>query len=53
MKAEENLRARSFRAFKGTHQDVKVVRFSLSGYRERNWMRSIPLYAMSNVGLWG
>lgn len=53
VKAEENLRSKSLRAFKDSHPDVKAVRFSLSGYREQEWMRNIPLYAMSNIDLWG
>ena len=53
VKAEENLRAKSLRAFKGAHPEIKSVRFSLSGYREQDWMRNVPLYAMSNIGLWG
>ena len=53
VKAEENLRAKSLRAFKAAHPDVKSVRFSLSGYREQDWMRNVPLYAMPNMGLWG
>lgn len=53
VKAEENLRSKSLRAFKESHPEVKCVRFSLSGYREQDWMRNVPLYAMSNVGLWG
>ncbi|MGN0046263.1 MAG: ATP-binding protein [Eggerthellaceae bacterium] len=52
VKAEENLRSRSLRAFKGAHPEVRAVRFSLSGYREQDWMRNIPLYAMSNTKLW-
>ena len=53
VKAEENLRSKSLRAFKGARPDVKAVRFSLSGYREQDWMRNVPLYAMPNMGLWG
>ena len=53
VKAEENLRAKSLRAFKESHPKIKSVRFSLSGYREQDWMRNVPLYAMSNMGLWG
>lgn len=52
VKAEENLRAKSLRAFKGAHPEVAVVRFSLSGYREQEWMRNVPLYAVSRRGLW-
>lgn len=53
VKAEENLRSKSLRAFKAAHPEIKSVRFSLSGYREQDWMRNVPLYAMSNKGLWG
>lgn len=53
VKAEENLRSRSLRAFRDSHPEIKSVRFSLSGFREQDWMRNVPLYTMSNVGLWG
>ena len=53
VKAEENLRSKSLRAFKESHPDVEAVRFSLSGYREQDWMRNVPLYAMVNMELWG
>lgn len=53
VKAEENLRSKSLRAFKNSHPKVKSIRFSLSDYREQDWMRNIPLYAMSNDALWG
>ena len=52
VKAEENLRSKSLRAFKDSHPDVEAVRFSLSGYREQDWMRNVPLYAMVNMELW-
>ena len=52
VKAEENLRAKSLRAFKGSHPEVSAVRFSLSGYREQEWMRNVPLYAVSCRSLW-
>ena len=53
VKAEENLRAKSLRAFKGKHPNVVALRFSMSGYREQDWMRNVPLYAMANKQLWG
>ena len=52
VKAEENLRAKSLRAFKGAHPEVSAVRFSLSGYREQEWMHNVPLYAVSCRDLW-
>lgn len=53
VKAEENLRAKSFRAFKDKNPQVEAVRFSLSGYREQDWMRNVPLYAVGVRSLWG
>lgn len=53
VKAEENLRAKSLRSFKRSHPEINSVRFSLSGYCEQGWMRNIPLYAVSNMELWG
>ncbi|NGM17449.1 DUF4143 domain-containing protein [Eggerthellaceae bacterium zg-893] len=53
MKAEENLRSKNLRAFKESHPEIKSVRFSLSGYREQDWMRNVSLYAMTNIELWG
>ena len=52
MEAEENLRAKSLRAFKDARPEVRAVRFSLSGYREQDWMRNVPLYAISCRELW-
>ncbi|MDO4850867.1 MAG: AAA family ATPase [Actinomycetota bacterium] len=52
VKAEESLRSKSLRAFKNAHPEVKAVRFSLSGYREQEWMRNVPLYAVSCRALW-
>ena len=53
VKAEESLRARSLRAFKDKHPDITALRFSMSGFREQDWMRNIPLYAACNAELWG
>ena len=53
VKAEENLRAKSLRAFKQANPQVKAVRFSLSPYRQQDWMRNVPLYAVANKGMWG
>ena len=52
VKAEENLRAKSLRAFKDAHPEVNAVRFSLSGHRKQDWMRNVPLYAISCRALW-
>ena len=52
VKAEENLRAKSLRAFKSKHPDVVALRFSMSGYHEQDWVRNVPLYAIANTQLW-
>lgn len=46
VKAEENLRSKSLRAFSEKYTDVHSVRFSLSGFRDEGWMRNIPLWAI-------
>ncbi len=53
VKAEENLRAKSLRAFKSSYPQTECVRFSISGYREQDWMKNVPLYAISSTKLWG
>lgn len=53
VKAEENLRSKSLRAFRNAHPEIKSLRFSMSGYREQDWMRNVPLYACSSKSLWG
>lgn len=44
--------SRVFTEFKGAHPEVSAVRLSLSGYREQEWMRNVPLYAVSRRSLW-
>lgn len=53
VKAEENLRAKSLSEFKKAHPQITALRFSLSGFRDQEWMRNVPLYALSNRKLWG
>ena len=52
VKAEENLRSKSLRAFKDKNPDVLAVRFSLSGYRTQDWMTNVALYVLANMSLW-
>lgn len=47
VKAEENLKARSLRAFSERYSGLVPVRVSLSYYRKESWMYNIPLYAFS------
>lgn len=51
-KAEENLKAKSLRAFASKYDGVHARRFSMSGYRDQDWMRNVPLYAIGHYGLW-
>ena len=46
VKAEENLRARSLRAFCDKYKPEIAVRSSMSNYREQDWMVNVPLYVL-------
>ena len=52
VKAEENLKAKSLRAFVDRYDDVHARRFSMSGYRDQEWMRNVPLCAVGWYKLW-
>lgn len=47
VKAEENLQAKSLRAFCQKNQVDKGVRTSMSKYREQDWMINVPLFAFA------
>lgn len=47
VKAEENLRAKSLAAFVARNPELHALRFSMSDYREQDWMTNIPLYAVT------
>lgn len=53
VKAQENLRSKSLRAFHQRYPDTHPRRFSLSGFRDQDWMINIPLYAIGNPQAWG
>lgn len=46
-KAEENLRSKSLYTFVASHPEMHGLRFSMSDYREQEWMTNVPLYAIS------
>lgn len=46
-KAEENLRSKSLSTFVANHPGLHGLRFSMSDYREQDWMTNVPLYAIS------
>ena len=49
MKAEENLRAKSLKAFCEKYHPKYAVRTSMSDYREQEWMTNIPLYNIYKI----
>lgn len=44
VKAEENLKARSLKTFHDKFHPERSVRYSMSDYREQEWMVNVPLY---------
>ena len=50
VKAEENLRAKSLRAFCEKYHPQHAVRTSMSDFREQDWMTNIPLYNIDRIG---
>ena len=43
---------KSLRSFKEKYPEIQARRFSLSDYREQDWLTNVPLYLMGNTGLW-
>lgn len=50
VKVEENLRAKSPKAFCEKYQPKYAVRTSMSDYREQDWMMNVPLYDICRLG---
>lgn len=48
VKAEENLKSKSLRSYYDKFSPEKVIRTSMSDYREQDWLINLPLYALSN-----
>ena len=46
VKAEENLKAKSLKQYIINNPDLKGMRFSMSPYRDQEWMENIPLYGL-------
>ena len=44
VKAEENLKSKSLRSVYEMNHNLKPVRFSMSNYKEQDWMVNVPLY---------
>lgn len=45
VKAEENLRSKSLACFVAANKRLHGLRFSMSDYRNQDWMTNVPLYA--------
>lgn len=52
VKAEENLQAKSLRVFNERYEGMHCRRFSLSGFRDQDWMENIPLWAIGAKDNW-
>ena len=48
VKSEENLKAKSLRAFKDKYQIPLSYRTSMANYRKEEWLENIPLFAIRN-----
>ncbi|WP_297907763.1 ATP-binding protein [uncultured Parabacteroides sp.] len=49
VKAEENLKSKSLRYFVESNQGLHGIRFSMSAYREQEWMTNYPLCSVEHV----
>ncbi|MBR6588986.1 MAG: hypothetical protein IKK67_00720 [Bacteroidaceae bacterium] len=45
-KAEENLRSKSLSTLVASHPEMHGLRFSMSDYREQDWITNVPLHAI-------
>lgn len=48
VKAEENLQAKSLKAFSAKYGLKKAVRTSMADYKEQDWIVNVPLFAVSS-----
>lgn len=49
VKAEENVKAKSLKAYADKYAPEKAVRFSMKLYNKEKWLVNIPLYAVMNL----
>ena len=49
VKAGENIRSQSLKAYCDKYKPTKAVRFSTLKYMDQGWMENIPLYAVCNL----
>ncbi len=48
VKAAENLRAKSLRAFCDKYNPQSAIRTSMSNYRKEEWLTNVPLYMLTD-----
>lgn len=51
VKAEENLQAKSLKAYYQKYKPQTAIRTSMSDYRQEEWMTNLPLYAIGELYL--
>lgn len=49
VKAEENVKAKSLKAYADKYAPEKAVRVSMKSYKKEDWLVNIPLYAIRNL----
>jgi len=49
VKAETNLKAKSFKHFCEKYKPAKAIRTSLADFKEESWMTNLPLYAINTI----
>lgn len=49
VKAEENLRSKSLKAYVDKFEPAYAIRLSMNGYREQDWLVNIPLWSISGI----
>lgn len=49
VKAEVNLKAKSLRIFYDKYQPDLAVRTSMAGYKEEEWLKNLPLWAVETI----
>ena len=50
VKAEENLRSKSLKAYVDKFEPAYAIRVSMGGYWEQDWLINIPLWGVSALG---
>ena len=49
VKAEENLKSKSLKAFCDKNKPEEAIRLSMKGYRIQDWLTNIPLYSVGKI----